>query len=84
MSNRSQDNEDPDCKTAWSRYKSYVEQTSVLIPLPNFIYRKFPEVLRWVFLDFPIYRFDEQKDGPKALQEEEQKQQDSTETRAMV
>ncbi|CAF0739858.1 unnamed protein product [Adineta ricciae] len=84
MSNRSQDNEDPDCKTAWSRYKSYVEQTSVLIPFPNFIYRKFPEVLRWVFLDFPIYRFNEEKDGPKALQEEEQKQQDNTETRAMV
>ncbi|UJR14311.1 hypothetical protein I4U23_001306 [Adineta vaga] len=84
MSNRSQDNEDPDCKTAWSRYKAYVEQTSVLIPLPNFIYRRFPEPLRWIFLDFPFYRFNETKEGAEVLQEEEQKHETNTETRAMV
>lgn len=77
-------NEDPEIKTAWSRYKTYVKRTSVLIPFPNFIYERFPEVLRWIFLDFPFYRFDENKDGPKALQEEEQKRKDEAEKRAMV
>jgi hypothetical protein len=48
-----------------------VEETSVLIPFPNFIYRRFPEALRWIFFDFPFYRFNENKDGPKALQEEQ-------------
>jgi protein-S-isoprenylcysteine O-methyltransferase Ste14 len=62
---------DPDVKTAWPRYKEYVEETSVLIPFPNFIYRRFPEALRWIFFDFPFYRFNENKDGPKALQEEQ-------------
>lgn len=77
--------ENPDMKTAWPRYKEYVKETSVLIPFPNFIYRRFPEPLRWIFLDFPIYRFDENKEGPKALQEEEeQKNTDEGEKRAMV
>lgn len=77
-------NEDPESKTTWSRYKEYVKKTSVLIPLPNFIYKRFPEVLRWVFFDFPFYRFDENNDGPKALEEEEQKNKNEAEKRAMV
>jgi protein-S-isoprenylcysteine O-methyltransferase Ste14 len=76
--------QDPEVKSAWSRYKEYVKETSILIPFPNFIYRRFPEVLRWIFLDFPIYRFNEEKEGPKALQEEEQKAKDESETRTMV
>ena len=76
--------EDPDTKTAWSRYKEYVRKTSVLIPFPNFLYQRFPEPLRWIFLDFPFYRFDEEKEGPKALQEEEQNGKDNAERRAMV
>jgi hypothetical protein len=76
--------EDPEIKTAWSRYKEYVTQTSVLIPFPNFIYRRFPEPLRWIFLDFPIYRFNEEKEGPKALEEEEQNNKDDAEKHAMV
>ena len=76
--------QDPDCKTAWLRYKEYVQQTSILIPFPNFIYRRFPEPLRWILLDFPIYRFDENKEGPKALEEEEQKHKDDAEKRAIV
>jgi len=75
---------DPEIKSAWSRYQEYVRETSVIIPFPNFIYRRFPEPLRWIFLDFPIYRFDETKDGPQALQEEEQKNKDEAEKRAMV
>jgi hypothetical protein len=76
--------QDPESKTAWSRYKEYVKETSILIPFPNFIYRRFPEALRWLFLDFPFYRFDEDKEGAQALQEEEQKRKDNAEKRAMV
>lgn len=76
--------DDPEVKTAWARYQEYVRQTSVLIPLPNFLYRRFPEFLRWFFFDFPCYRFNEEKDGPEALQEEEQKKREDGEKRAMV
>jgi protein-S-isoprenylcysteine O-methyltransferase Ste14 len=76
--------QDPDVKSAWTRYQEYVKETSVLIPFPNFIYRRFPEVLRWIFLDFPFYRFNESKEGTKALEEQEQKNKDNSEKRAMV
>ena len=77
-------NTDPEVRTAWSRYQEYVKQTSVLIPFPNFIYRRLPEALRWLLLDFPCYRFDESKDGAQALREEEQKNKADSEKRAMV
>lgn len=77
-------NEDPDVKTAWSRYKAYVEETSILIPLPNFLYRRFPEVLRWLFFDFPLYRFNEVKDGPQALAEQENKSKGENERQAIM
>ncbi|CAF1223946.1 unnamed protein product [Rotaria sp. Silwood1] len=76
--------QDPDVKSAWSRYDEYVKETSVLIPFPNFIYRRFPEFLRWIFLDFPFYRFNESKEGAKVLQEEEQKTKTNTEKSAMI
>ena len=76
--------EDPEVKTAWSRYQAYVKETSVLLPFPNFIYRRFPEALRWIFLDFPFYRFNEAKEGAAALQEQEEKLKSDTERRAMV
>lgn len=76
--------QDPDVKTAWSRYAEYVNQTSVLIPFPNFIYRRFPEFLRWIFLDFPIYRFNESKEGAQALQEEAAKARSNAEKSAMI
>lgn len=80
MSNAARTDDDPECASAWTRYKEYVQQTSVLIPLPNCLYRRFPEPLRWLFFDFPIYRFDEHRDGANALREETQQH----EQRAMV
>lgn len=76
--------QDPEAKTAWTRYDAYVKETSILIPLPNFIYQRFPEFLRWVLLDFPFYRFNETKDGPQALQEEEKKAKSDAEKNAMI
>ncbi|KAJ7074910.1 DUF1295-domain-containing protein [Mycena belliarum] len=54
----------------WERYKIYLSRTSILIPVPPVLYSKLPLVLkRTVFLDFPMYQFDEQKDGPIAIEE---------------
>ncbi|RSH90339.1 hypothetical protein EHS25_001673 [Saitozyma podzolica] len=60
----------------WSNYKRYLSRTSILIPIPPPLYRPLPEwVKRTILLDLPMYRFDEEKDGRKAL--EEAKRQDA-------
>jgi hypothetical protein len=62
----------------WSKYKSYLASTSILIPIPPQLYRPLPEFLkRSVLLDFPMYRFDENKDGKEALEEERKKNTDA-------
>lgn len=63
---------------SWAKYKDYLNRTSVLIPIPPQIYRPLPEFLkRSVLLDFPIYRFDEEKDGREALEEERKKNREA-------
>ena len=58
----------------WSNYKSYLSRTSILIPIPPQLYKTVPEVVkRTILLDFPFYRFDENKDGKQALEEERKK-----------
>jgi hypothetical protein len=55
---------------AWRHYKVYLERTSILIPIPPAVYSQFPVWLkRTVLLDFSMYYFDEEKDGPKVLAE---------------
>ncbi|KAK4686016.1 hypothetical protein P7C73_g4119, partial [Tremellales sp. Uapishka_1] len=50
----------------WANYKSYLARTSILIPILPALYRPLPEWLkRSVLFDFPMYRFDEEKDGKK-------------------
>lgn len=65
----------PEAKNdTWANYKRYLARTSVLIPFPPELYRPLPEfVKRSVLLDFPMYRFDENKDGREALEEERKK-----------
>ncbi|KII85769.1 hypothetical protein PLICRDRAFT_165186 [Plicaturopsis crispa FD-325 SS-3] len=59
---------------AWRAYKSYLHRTSILIPLPPALYRHIPTVLKkTLLLDFPMYRFDDEKDGAAALEEERRK-----------
>uniref|UniRef100_A0A8H7XSA8 Uncharacterized protein n=1 Tax=Psilocybe cubensis TaxID=181762 RepID=A0A8H7XSA8_PSICU len=54
----------------WANYKAYLRQTSILIPLPPFLYRPLPSFIKQtVLLDFPIYRFDESSDGVAAVEE---------------
>ncbi|KAF5316515.1 hypothetical protein D9619_006167 [Psilocybe cf. subviscida] len=55
---------------AWTEYKAYLAKTSILIPFPPALYRRLPRVVkRTVFLDFPMYNFDEATDGAKAVEE---------------
>jgi hypothetical protein len=62
----------------WAKYKSYLSRTSILIPIPPQVYKPLPEfVKRSVLLDFPMYRFNEEKDGKEALEEERKKNADA-------
>jgi len=54
----------------WEQYKAYLRRTSILIPIPQTLYKNIPPILRkTVLLDFPMYQFDELKDGPAAIEE---------------
>ena len=54
----------------WDNYKAYLRRTSIVIPCPPALYKPLPEWFkRTVLLDFPIYRFDEKKDGQAAREE---------------
>ncbi|WWD07904.1 hypothetical protein V865_006011 [Kwoniella europaea PYCC6329] len=58
----------------WSNYKSYLKRTSIIIPFPPSVYVRFPEWLkRGLLLDLPMFRFDEDKDGREAWEEERRK-----------
>lgn len=55
----------------WRDYKLYLESTSVLLPLPPFLYRRLPKAVKtWVLLELPMFQFDEATDGVEALQED--------------
>ncbi|KAJ7746944.1 DUF1295-domain-containing protein [Mycena maculata] len=54
----------------WEQYKAYLRRTSILIPIPPALYRPLPAIIKkTLLLDFPIYKFDEQKEGPLAIEE---------------
>jgi hypothetical protein len=45
---------------AREEYRAYLDETSILIPLPPALYRPLPKVVkRTILLDFPFYQFDE-------------------------
>ncbi|KAF8899644.1 hypothetical protein CPB84DRAFT_1709593 [Gymnopilus junonius] len=57
---------------AWENYKDHLRKTSILIPLPPFLYGPLPSIIKkTVLLDFPFYQFDESTDGAAALEEAE-------------
>ncbi|KAJ9120616.1 hypothetical protein QFC22_002545 [Naganishia vaughanmartiniae] len=63
-----------DSGAVWRNYKEYLNSTSILVPIPPKIYRPLPKAVKtWLLLDLPFYRFDERKDGDKAIEKEEQK-----------
>lgn len=54
--------------------QAYLNRTSILFPIPPSIYRRLPEIVkRTVLLDFPMFKFDEVRDGPAAIEEERTK-----------
>lgn len=60
----------------WQKYKDYLVKTSVIIPCPPSIYRPLPGFIKnTLFLDLPMYRFDEETDGKEALEEERKKRE---------
>jgi hypothetical protein len=62
---------------AWRQYKAYTKKTSILIPLPPSLYRYLPSLIKHtLLLDFPIYHFDEEKDGTAAKEEDKKRIQD--------
>jgi hypothetical protein len=64
-------NASQDDGNAWPRYQAYLRRTSILIPFPPPIYEILPTVFKaTLFLDFPVYRFDDKTDGPAAVEEE--------------
>ncbi|KAK0203627.1 DUF1295-domain-containing protein [Desarmillaria ectypa] len=53
---------------AWNNYKAYLNETSILIPIPPAVYKPLPGWLKSsVLLDFPFYRFDEGKDSADVI-----------------
>ncbi|KAL9940463.1 hypothetical protein V8E36_001168 [Tilletia maclaganii] len=60
----------------WLRYKAFRERTSLLIPIPPALYHHLPGFVKQsVLLDRPIYRFDETRDGSRAIQEAREKKE---------
>lgn len=61
---------------AWQQYQAYLRRTSILIPVPPVLYKRLPEfVKKTLFLDFPMYQFDEMRDGADALEEARERQE---------
>lgn len=60
----------------WAKYKDYLERTSVIVPCPPSLYRPLPGFIKnTLFLDLPMYRFNEETDGKEALEEERKKRE---------
>ena len=60
-------------KNAWESYQRYLRSTSILIPIPPFMYRPLPGIIkRYLLLDFPMYQFNEETDGVRAIEEDKE------------
>jgi len=64
---------------AWRYYKTYLNETSILIPLPPAIYRHLPNIFKkTLLLDFPMYQFTEERDGTAARDEDRNRIENET------
>lgn len=60
---------------AWPRYKDYLASTSIFFPIPPSVYRPLPlAVKRTILMDWPLWQFNEHRDGNKAIEEAEAKE----------
>ncbi|RUS17344.1 hypothetical protein BC937DRAFT_90088 [Endogone sp. FLAS-F59071] len=45
-------------KGNWANYSAYLNETSILVPIPRFLYRPLPTFLKHtLLLDLPLYQF---------------------------
>jgi hypothetical protein len=59
--------------STWKNYKTFLERTSILIPIPPAIYKPIPKVIKSTLLfDYPFYKFNAEDDGTKAVEEAEE------------
>lgn len=65
-------NAKPENANAWEKYKVYLQRTSVLVPVPPSLYVRLPNMVKLLLLDLPMYKFDEEVDGKRAIEEEQQ------------
>ncbi|KAH8832535.1 DUF1295-domain-containing protein [Flagelloscypha sp. PMI_526] len=64
----------PEYANAWDNYKIYLKRTSPLFPIPPLLYVRLPQIVKTLFLlDLPMYKFDEERDGKQAIEEEQRK-----------
>ncbi|ORY72897.1 hypothetical protein BCR35DRAFT_293970 [Leucosporidium creatinivorum] len=64
----------PESGDKWAEYKAYLNRTSIFFPIPPSLYRPIPAVIKQtLLLDFPMFKFDEHKDGKEAVEEERRK-----------
>ncbi|KAF7317953.1 DUF1295-domain-containing protein [Mycena kentingensis (nom. inval.)] len=64
----------PEDAIIWAGYKEYLNRVSILVPLPPFIYAPLPRIVkRTVLFDFPMFQFNEETDGPAAIEEATQR-----------
>ncbi|KAG0144337.1 hypothetical protein CROQUDRAFT_716696 [Cronartium quercuum f. sp. fusiforme G11] len=74
--NKSSDLNDPtNNQVDWQDFQAYLNQTSILIPIPNLIYTHLPNWLKHsILLDWPIYRFNEKVEGEHLIRSYEDSQ----------
>lgn len=54
--------------------QAYLNRTSIFFPIPPSLYRPIPTAIKQtLLLDFPMFKFDEHKDGKEAVEEERRK-----------
>ncbi len=77
LMSHSQSSRSADGGRTWQNYKTYLKETSPLIPLPRTVYRALLQAVKtWLLYDLPIYKFDEGKDGKEAVDEERRKERE--------
>lgn len=60
-----------DNQDLWKEYQIYLDQTSILFPIPSKLYRLIPNsIKRSLLLDWSIYRFDSNSEEAKQLIQE--------------
>ncbi|KAF8322011.1 DUF1295-domain-containing protein [Clavulina sp. PMI_390] len=58
----------PETARAWSNYVRYRNTTSILVPLPPSLYARLPQWIKIGLFELPMFHFDEEVEGPKAIE----------------